>query len=417
MNLGAPVELRVVRERPDGSGGVIEIPILSTGTIDTGLTAGGGNTKHEIGVEVLGQIAENFTRYQKPVPVGFLGHGEDRSGPQPVFVDGLSVRGGRLYATLDLNAYAFGLVVRERSYRGFSVEISRDLKTATGEFQGWVLTGGIFTNRPAADVNFRIAAEGQGDSRAETAIATTYFRLEGGGEKGQHMSETTAPVGEKKAETVSLEFHQGKLTAAQAEIDGLKAKVSSLEARLSAVPDVAAIKAGLESKLQAAEVERDTQRSLAQRNELQLKATQQAKQALDVQVVELSQKLREQENANLSVKVEQIVTEAIAAGVPPALFDGHKANPAEWMQANYASLEAFERNVATFRGVGKLGLSDRKPVASGHDPATPAEPQGTKLEAKDEAVLQKLGLNVDFGGVTSIEDARAKFEAAKAAKK
>lgn len=408
VKLGAAVEVTVLERRDDGSG-LVELPILPVSEIDMSRTAGGGKGKVTIRVEELDQIVSNFRDYGAPVPVGFLGHEEDRSGPQPVFIEAVKRRGEMLWATMDLNAWAFDLVVTERAFRAFSVEIQRDLKTATAEFEGWVLTGGTFTNRPATQVNFRVAAEGETESQA-VAVARQALKGEESG-----MSDKDEAHG--ATDNVTLTFHNQKVAELKAELEANKASRAQNEQWLQAAKEESAkLKADLVALSETAEsltVERDSERAKAARLEVQHRDAITAKKHLETALNEQTEKLHESESAHLAVQVREVVTQAIDAGVPPAIFDGYEADPAQWMQTKYASFEAFQNTVEAIRGVGvKLGSAHK----SGHDPAKAAEPKDD-IPDEHKAVLSRIGLDkVSFTGVTTEAEARKRWVEAHAKK-
>ena len=406
VSLGHPVDVRVLK-RHDSGGGLVELPVLPVSEINISRTAGGGEGTVSIGAEELRQIVANFGQQPGPVPVGFGRHAEDRSGPQPAFIEAVRVDGDSLWASLDLNAWAFGQLIEDRAFRAFSVEIQKNPKFATAELEGWVLTGGTFTNRPATDVNFKVAAEGEASCDV-AAVAVCEF--------GSELKEHTMP---EKAEekTVSLSFHETKLAEAKGETDAATSSVKSLETRLEVVRDESAkIKADLvelSGQVESVRTERDSDRAKSARLELTVKALTKDKTSLETQLTEQGQALREATQASLSIEVRDVITAAIEAGAPPAIFEGFEANPAEWMESKYASFEAFKDTTSRLHGVG-VKLSSA-PVKSGHDPATAADPKDEKVTEEEAAILERFGGDA-FVGVTNKAEAvaiRAKLAAAK----
>jgi hypothetical protein len=222
----------------------------------------------------------------------------------------------------------------------------------------------------------------------------------------------------KQAENVSVSFHNEKVNSIKAELETASGTVATLEARVESLKtDAAKYKADaveLSAQVESLTVERDTARSAGARAEIQLKGLREQNTSLNTTLAENQAKLGEAEAENLDIWVTGKVKDAVAAGAIPAYFDGHEANPGEWMLGMFSSKEAFEKYIGTIRGVGaKLGSG---PVKSGHDPAKAAEPKDETPE-EHRAVLSRLGLDkVDYSGVTNVAEARARLEAAKADK-
>jgi len=400
----AAAELKIIEQREDGSG-VIEIPIMTEAAeVDFAKTAGGGK-RGSIDAAMLSEIVANFEPFPGPVPLGAAGVDaeghldfNERGGPQLGFIEQVKVEGSQLWARMDLGPTLFGLVVGQRAFRGFSVELRRDLKLATVEFQGWALVGGMFTNRTALDVNFRIAAEGTLDS-AETVF--TSIRLEAG-DKEKAMSQ--------EAPTIALAFHEAKVTeltskqddtdrlllAAREENDGLRSQVKELS-----------------DERQAIEAEKDGKSAAVIRLESTVKNLTSAKDDLLGKVEELSGKVEEAEKRNLGIEVRKTIEDAIGLGIPPAIFEGWEADPAAWLTSKYASLEALQGQVAVLAGTPlKVPIVNPK---SGHDPSTAAKEADAKqvaLTAEEQKQVKRFG-KVDFAAATTEEEAREAWLASK----
>ncbi len=147
------VQIKVLKRRDNGSG-VIEIPIITI-------------SGDAITIEEMQEMVANHEHFPI-VPVGVSPHREfdDRAGFSPAFLENPSLRNGVLFAELDLIAPLFHEVVELGGWRSFSIEARKNLKTTTQQgavtraLKGWVIVGGVFTNRPAVDAHFKIAAEG-----------------------------------------------------------------------------------------------------------------------------------------------------------------------------------------------------------------------------------------------------------------
>jgi len=374
--LSTPVDVRVLQRRDNGSG-VVEIPLLPATEIDLAHTAGGGKGKVKITEADLLEIVANFARYPGPVPIGAPPHvdGEGREGYSPGFVNAVVVRDGVLYGELDLTPGLF-IEVDSGGWRGFSVEIVKNLKTATVELTGWVLTGGILTNRPATDTHFRIAASGESKSEERACIhvcltAGDHRRKEMAEEKDQKIAALEAELATEK-ETV-------KTLRANRETD--KSDTVTLEARLTeANKDLAAVRIELsQSKATAAAAQNEVERL----NKALAKETE-ARKGFEV-------KLEAETARSTKEKVEELARSAIDRGVSAVLFEGLDEDPVKWFSARFASIEAMEQLVKTLPTVTESG------VKSGNKPDGTPAPVDPEIAAR----LERLGLNPKFVGVKS----------------
>jgi hypothetical protein len=398
-----PAEVKVIEAREDGSG-VVEVPILSLGT----LNMGGQDLK--ITDAVLDELVANFKVYPGPVPLGVSPHQEfgDRGGPQAGFFEQLYKADGQLWARMDLAPWLFASLCRDRVWRGFSVEMIRNLAHPSRKFEGWVLVGGVFTNRPASDVVFKVAAE------ADDAVGV-YSRL------SADASAQEDTMAEEK--TVSLATHEAKLAEVRAEATGHKERAVAFETQATSLR--AELKgstekvADLETKLSTATSELLVTNSRATGLEAQLRQANVDKRALETRVTEAEAKMKEQMDKENGAEVSRVVLEAIKAGVPPAIFDGYAADPVAWLGANYASLEAFKTAVERIRNVGPTVKLDAKPEKSGKADTTAADQADAALSPDVAATLKKAGVNLDvnYTGVTTEDEARKRFEAFKSAAK
>lgn len=403
-----PRELRLVTERADGSG-VIEIPLLSVGVLEFE-----GKRPLDVTTDMLDEIAANFAAYPGPVPVGIAEHVDfgARGGPQPGFIELVYRKKDQLWGRLDLNSSAFSLVVRERSLRGFSVEMYRDLILPSREFRGWVLTGGVFTNRPASDVVFKVAAE----AMVAEAVGL-YAALDLSGARGKNMADDT--------KVVSLATHEAKVAEVRAEAKIANDKASAFEARVVALEaEIKSARAELETaKAEQAKAETDkiTASATANRLEAEAKRQQATIRELNAKLSEVGEQLAAEKTANVSAKVKEIVEGAIEHGAAPALFDGYEADPAAWLSANFASLEAFEKHVGIIQSaIPKPTRLDAKAKASGSRESMAAKgADEPKLTDDEKAALEAKNVKLaeEFIGVRDAAEARKIHEARLAAKK
>lgn len=403
LTAARPAEMKIIERREDGSG-IVESPILSEGTLDLGGQA------LEITSAVLHEIIANFNQYPGPVPIGVSPHVEfeERSGPQPGFVEKVYRRDGQLWARLDLSPWLFASVVKDRAWRGFSVEMIRNLSHPSRKFEGWVLVGGVFTNRPASDVVFKVAAE------ADEAVGI-YSRLQADASAQEDTMEDV--------KTVSLATHEAKLAEVRADATGQKERAVAFEGQVTAIK--ADLKgatervANLETQLAAVQSEKIVAASRATTLEAQVKQIQSEKRALETRLTEAEAGLKAQTEKETGAEVKRVILEAIDAGVAGALFDGYAADPVAWLNANYASLDAFKAAVTRIRTVGPRVNLNAKPEKSGADEAREADRADVALTPEEAETLKRAGvkLDVNFAGVMTEAEARKRFEASKPAAK
>jgi hypothetical protein len=385
MQLSDPVEIRVLRRRENGSG-VIEIPLLPATEIDLARTATGTEGKASITVADLEQIAANFPRFPGPVPIGVQPHQDfgDRAGFAPGFVDALVVRGDTLFGQLDVIAPLFA-EIEAGGWRGFSVEISRNLKTATVDLDGWALTGGVFTNRPATDVHFRIAASDKGAAELTAAHSITIRpRPE---DEVRNMADKVPPADPGADRVVTLE---GQLKTQESLVGTLRAQAESmagdktaLEARLResakdlkaaniALAEAKASMAALEDE--KGHVEKRLKKSEAERRENEIK-------------------LEAEQARSLSESVRELATKAIDRGVSAKHFEGLEEDPAAWFAKRYVSLEAMSQFLDALPTVKESATtSGRKPD------------ERATLSQETAARLRRMGLDPQYAGITSEDE-------------
>jgi hypothetical protein len=259
-------------------------------------------------------------------------------------------------------------------WRGFSVEIAKNLKTATRSLTGWGLTGGVFTNRPATDVNFRIAATGTetADTRGRVQIC-----LDAGEQENEDM-ESKEKVAALEAELATANETIKALRATQ---EGDKGEAATLEARMQeTTKDLAAANIALsetKAKLGAAENE------LARVNK-ELGKQEQARKEAEI-------KLEAEEARSLRERVVKLSEEAIDRGVSAKHFEGQAEDPVTWFRKRFVSLEAMEQFVSA------LPTVQESSTRSGNAPDEKAAPVPEETAAK----LTRLGLDPKYVGKTS----------------
>jgi len=397
-----------VLSRTENGGGVIEIPIMATATGEMDLT-----------VALMRELVLNFDAFPV-VPVSVSPHRDfdERAGFSEAFVESIELRDDLLYGRVALSPRLFSEVVEQGGWRGFSVEISKNLKTQTKDIPGWTLTGGVFTNRPAVDAHFRIAAEARAGSEFTGTYTAPITRPPEA--SGESMADEKATAQADGAKTVSLEFHNDKITAERDKVTALESSNRDLSAQAETLRDenkrlrLSSEQAGAneqEAKNAAAEA-----KAKANRLEATTKGLRDANAVLERELTESAEQIKAAQSENLSIKVREIVLAAIAKKVPPAMFDGYEDNPADWMRANYASLEAFEKQVSTMLGSG-LKLETIDPTKSGRDSGKKSDVYEGLSDAEAKVIRAHSKLGVDFSGATNADEARAMLEAAKAESK
>jgi len=152
--------MRIISERDDGRGGVVEIPLaVETAGIIASRTHSGGDDTYDITTAMFEQIVSNFGRIPGPTPI-YFGHitpAARRTTPAAGVIEKVWLEGDVLWGRLDLGPTAWSSMVIERGFRSFSVELGVDVETPTDTVSGFSLVGGAITNYGALDVS--IAAE------------------------------------------------------------------------------------------------------------------------------------------------------------------------------------------------------------------------------------------------------------------
>ena len=380
---GAPFEARVVERRADGSA-VVEVPVIVvTAELDLSKTEGGGDKTVSFGAAELRQMADNFPSWPRPVGIGFSGidgHQDVREGPQMAFVNSVRFDGDSLVAQIELSPSGALLVVDDRAFRGFSMEADKNPVTPTGAFDGWVLTGGIFTNYPATDTQFRIAAEGEIESEA-TALAHGSFNF-------------TATVPAGKGEEMADDATTAHLEAAKKEADEKLKLVKSEKAELQALnAKVLAENAQLKCDLSAAKSDATTRGSQAEG--LKAKCDQ-----LERENARLSAEVNRTKDETTAKEIMALMERGVECGLA-AYFEGCEKDPLNWFKAKgFSSVDTLSQFIESIPD----GTSKAVAAAASAGKESADGDAVKALSEEDEKVLAKLGLDPRYSGVESAND-------------
>ncbi len=382
-------EAVIVERRDDGSG-IVEVPILTASDLEL---YGKNGTKRTLTVSVadLEQAAQNAASWPGPMPVNRPPHRDYYDGgPAEGFMDKLFVKAKQLWARMDLTASLFAEVAA-RQWRGFSVDMfPSGLKTPSKSFSGLTVVGGVFTNRPAAPVHFKLegifagAVIGDGGS--------VYCSL--------------APHGGRKDPQMDGNDLSVQLATAQAEAVSLKDKQVSLEAKLAEVRDenksLEARAATAEKAADDARQESLTAKQVAERAKADEKEAESTIASLTQERKDLRAKLAAKESEGKSVRVSTMIRNAVKDGVAPALiaslstFPDYDKDPLKWLDSAFVSLEAAESAVKALpRGAN---LSHVKSGRTEDDDALVLPPARA-------AEMRTLGLDPRFAAARSEADA------------
>ena len=386
-----PATIKILSERPDGSG-VVELPILSQqGKIDLSRTASGRGGTDAVTAEDLDDAVRNFAAWPGPVPVHVAPHRSltETSGPGDGFIDRLFVRGAQLWAQLDLTAPLFQ-EVKARRWRGFSVDFGRGAKLATKTIKGFLIAGGVFTNRPASDVHFRVAA----DSAIEADLRTIYVPI---GTEGVSMAEN-----EGKDLTVSLATAEAEVKSKGETIVKLEGKLADANASVTAAEKRAD---AAERKLAANVDEVQMTRMSSERKASELKDAEDRIESLEATNKDLRAKLSAKENETTAAMVTSLCVAAIKSGVPPAKikqFGDYEKDPVKFANG-FGSLETMGIVLKSLPRDAALSAVNSGRQAAGDE-------DGAAVTPDSAATLRKLGLNPEFASVTKESEAREIYE-------
>lgn len=384
--------IQIITERADGSG-IVTMPVLKEASIiDLTRTASSGKGTFQVTREMLAEIAGND--WPGPIPIHRSPHRsyEETTGPGDGFIDHLEVVDGELIATLDLSAALFQ-EVKARLWRGFSVDILRNAKTPTKDVKGWAVYGGVFTNRPAIPIDAVLAAAAHLSFEEATTCSVsleepTKERIM---PEPADLSVRLATVeAEKLTLSEQLKNTTTLLTTEREEKDKLSV---NLTAANKTIEDLRA--------------ENATLRATTERKERDATVAEKEVERLRTERTQLAAKVEELESRTLKEDVNRIVRKGIAAGIPPAMFDGFDENPVTWFKSKFVSLEALDSFVSQLPKSVKLSVPTVKSKTGTED----STEEGGLIDAERLENLRSLGLNPKFAAVensTQLEAIRSK---------
>jgi uncharacterized protein related to proFAR isomerase len=385
-----PATIKILSERPDGSG-VIEMPLLSPmHDFDMGLTASGKKGTASITMRDLEDAVTNFSSWPGPVPVHRYPHRdyEETAGPGDGFIEKLFVRAGQLWAQMDLTASLFA-EVKARQWRGFSIDGASRIKTATKAFTTFTVYGGVFTNRPASDVHARVAAS----AAVDADLRTIYVPLS----KGASMSQN-----DESDVTVRLATAEAKVTQKDDELVKLNGKLADANAAVTAAEKRAD---AAERKLAENAGEVATLRLSSDRKASDLKDAEDRVESLESTNKDLRAKLSAKENEGVAAKVVSLCGAAIKSGVPPAKikqFGDYEKDPVKFA-SGFGSMDTLELVLKSLPRDAALSAVNSGRQAAGDE-------DGAAVTPDSAATLRKLGLNPEFASVTKESEAREIYE-------
>ncbi len=349
LTASEPVALRVLSRNENG-GGRIEIPILRAGRLDLERTAGGGEGFLTFEIEAFDDMIRNFALWPGPVPVNVNPHKDfaDTAGAAPGFIESLRHDGQDLYAEIDLGPALFFEVVEQGAWRGFSVDAHFNPSLASAKLKKWAVVGGVFTNRPASDVHFKVAAGSELDSDDEAALTVELRRS-------------------PREEWPDMD----KLETALADLKAANEKTAKLEGTVASLT-----------------TERDTAKSKALTATEKVAGLETTVGTLQTDFAALAQKNAVSEAAATKAGLAALASKAIKAGkLPPSYFEGHDENPVEFLAKRGLSLVALESLIDSIeaRPVDEPLRSAGSPSGTGTDPIA-------KLDAAASAISAEKGV-------------------------
>jgi DNA repair exonuclease SbcCD ATPase subunit len=231
-----------------------------------------------------------------------------------------------------------------------------------------------------------------------------------------------AAVVEAPKNVISMTEHTAKVEGLRADLSAANTKANDAERANEA------LRANIRDLREQFDTASRSASTLQTENvELAAKATSLKAQnrSLDGQVVSLTSERNKlaEDLADLTRKadnetIDATVKSAIDAGVAPAQFDGYESDPTAWVSANFASVDAFVKQVDRMKksiagdGVNLTATAAGKKPGQSEELATHSE----LSEDGQKVIAAHRSTGVDFTGVTTEEDAKARLEAAKAAK-
>lgn len=393
----------VLLERSHDGSGRVWVPVLpESAKIDLGLTASKSSKTVTVTVADLREMAANLAEWPGPIPISREPHKSfgESAGASDGFLEALEVRGKTLWGKLWLSSslmYEF----LSGQWRGFSVDYGEDIKLPTKQIKGMSVYGGVFTNRPATDVHFKIAAA--------ASIS---------GEVGSVTVPVRPPVAEsRRSTTMTLEEATVQLATATAQIKAKDDSVTSLNAKLKEAKDEAI---ALEARVTAAEKKADeavaeaqTAKLSADRKTADAKDAETRVETLETANKDLRVKLQAKEDETLGSKIGTMIRLAIKEGVPPAklkVYGDYEKDPVKWFKSNFVSLEAAELMVKSLPRDAKLSSVDSGYKRDDDD--------NSAITPQSAQTLKSLGLDPEFAAARNeaeMREIRERKEAQKAA--
>ena len=375
MNCGAanPLKARKIRDMDNG-GAVFEVPVLTEQTqVDFSKSHGGGPTSGSVTASDMREMVSNFDSWPKRPTVGFdgidLGHDRDKAGPSAAFVNALRFDEGVLWATIEADSFGASLVAR---YGGTSVEAQMNPSITMGDFDGWVMTGFIFTNDNAIDTAYRIAA-----SESFQAARALISRPEG--EEMANEKETARELelaGKVREQGETIKVLREQITA-KADTSGTSAEERTRLLRENA--DLTDKSVTLRAKVGSLESEA-----------VQLRGKIDAQ---DRTIQSLTADVAAEVSKTKAVEIRELAEKAIANNFPATYFEGLDADPVAWFNENYGetgTLDALRKLSETKFQTG----SKNSPTSSGTDKTPPdaGESEAIQLTDKQKKALRTAGV-------------------------
>lgn len=382
---------KLLKQNDDGSA-VWRIPVLTAGQeIDLGRTASSSAGSWVVGKDHLQQMLENFREYPGPVSVGVSPHKDAAAaaGPALGFYENLAVEGDTLWADVWCSE-PLAAQMKRGEWRGYSGEFSRDLQRPTKSLTGWAVTGGIFTNRPATDVHFKVAAEAEEEKA--TAKCKVWAEID------------SAVIQEERSHKMaSLEEVTVQLATAEAQAKSSTDRATKLEERLRMERQE---RVDLEAKADRADKRAEEAQRTAQQAQLaldrrdsELADARKEVETLETERKSLRVKLQEMDERTTAERVSKIVRLAISQGVPPAIFEGWDKDTLAWFKKNHASVESLQALCETLPKTAKLaGVNSGKPDVTLEE---------TAVSPEVALALRKRGLDPKYATVNTSDDLAA----------
>lgn len=374
--------------------------MVETDHLDLSRTAGGGSSVVKITSADLRQIVDNFALWAGPVPIHRDPHRDysETAGPADGFIESLSVRGSELVAHLFLTPSLMAEVAAGQ-WRGFSVDMLRNPKRPTGEFKGLAVIGGVLTNRPALDVNFRIAASAAaGPHESGSHVMQFSIAADSSPHGGVRMDAPDISVQLATAQA-EVKSKDDRITSLTADLDTSRTELTETRTRLSQV----------ETQLATAQASEGQTRAALEIESRRVKEQETHANALQTQLSTEREEHSKLKGEVLGTKVLKLCIEGVRRGAPGSFFgpdgiDTVKKDPVGWYAGRFSSLKALEDFVAALPKTASLSG-----VKSGTAPDDDNEPV---LDKDRVDSLTRLSLNPRYATVANVAELAAAKEAA-----